>query len=269
MKIALYQNATQGSPSQQLEQLAVQAAQAASQQARLLIVPEMYLTGYNIGAEAIKQLAEPANGASAQYIANLARQYQIAILYGYPERVGNAVYNAAQLIDRDGQTLLNHRKTHLFGDIDRSAFHAGATLSVAVLDDWRLGVLICYDIEFPENARLLALQDVDFIAVPTALMQPYHFIARSLVTARAYENQVFLAYVNRCDQEDELHYLGQSCVIAPDGSELVRAGTDAALIFAELDRKRQQQSRRMNTYLLDRRPALYARLSEHTEDKQS
>ncbi len=185
----------------------------------------------------------------------------IAILYGYPERDHDSVYNAAQLIDRDGRRLANHRKTHLFGDIDRSAFEAGAgPPTLAELDGLRLGIVICYDVEFPENVRMLALGGADFVAVPTALMQPYTFIARSLVAARAYENQVFLAYANRCGRERELDYLALSCIIAPDGSELARAGNGEELIVAELDTALQTESRSINTYLRDRRPELYGSL---------
>jgi len=261
MKIAVFQGPAQsGEPRQNLALLARIAREA--QGARLLILPEMFLTGYNIGPQAVQQLAEPAAGSSAQEIARIAQDIGVAILYGYPERAGNLVYNAAQLIDRNGQRLANHRKTHLFGTVDNEAFSSAAgALTIAELDGLRLGILICYDVEFPENVRLLALAEVDFVAVPTALMQPYEFIARSLVRARAYENQVFLAYANRCGQEGDLHYQGLSCIIGPDGSELARAGTNEELIRAELDRELLKRSRQINTYLVDRRPELYTGLT--------
>jgi predicted amidohydrolase len=243
--------------------MAEAARRAAGAGARLLILPEMFLTGYHIGAEAVVRLAEPADGPSAKRAAAIAGETGVALLYGYPERAADGrIHNAAILIDRDGRTLANHRKTHLFGEVDRSAFSPGdGPATVADLDGLRIGVLICYDVEFPENVRLLALAGADFVAVPTALMAPYDFIAKSLVAARAYENQVFLAYANRCGEEREFDYLGQSCVIAPDGAELARAGQDEALIVATLDPERQRASRRINTYLQDRRPELYAALA--------
>ena len=264
MKIAIFQGPEQAvSVADNLALLNRMAKQAAEQGVRLLIVPEMFLTGYNIGPAAVNELAESVDGLAAERIAQIAQDTGIAILYGYPERDGNAVYNAAQLIDHSGRRLANHRKTHLFGDIDRNAFSAGfAPPTVAELDGLKLGILICYDVEFPENMRLLALAGVDFVAVPTALMQPYNFIARSLVPSRAYENQVFLAYANRCGQERELRYLGQSCIIAPDGGELARAGEGETFIVAELDSSMQRRSRRINTYLADRRPELYTDLSK-------
>ena len=97
------------------------------------------------------------------------------------------------------------------------------------LDGWRLGLLICYDVEFPENARALALAGADLIAAPTANMDPYEVVATTLVPARAYENQVYFAYANYCGHEGEISYCGQSCVVAPDGTDAARAGRLQAL----------------------------------------
>lgn len=98
--------------------------------ADVLVLPEMFLTGYNIGAEAVGALAEAQNGPSAHAIAELARSAKLAILYGYPERAEDGqIYNAVQLIDANGQRLCNYRKTHLFGDLDHSMFSAGESES--------------------------------------------------------------------------------------------------------------------------------------------
>lgn len=265
MKVAVSQGSTTPADiAGNLERMAEIAREAAAAGARLLILPEMFLTGYNIGPDAVRRLAEPVDGPSAERAAAIARDAGIALLYGYPERGPDGqVFNAAVLIDRDGRTLANHRKTHLFGDIDRSAFDRGeGPPTIAGLDGLRLGILICYDVEFPENVRLLALAGADFVAVPTALMQPYEFIARSLVPTRAYENQVFLAYANRCGTERDLDYYGLSCIVGPDGVDLARAGTDEALIVAHLDPALLRSSRSINTYLRDRRPELYPALAE-------
>ena len=264
MRIAIFQGPEQAqTPQQAVDLLARQAADAARRGARLLICPEMYLTGYNIGPEAARRLAEAPDGASAQAVMRIAREAGIAILYGYPERgPGGDVYNTAQLIDRGGRLAAAYRKTHLFGEIDRAAFSAGAALLEPVeIEGLKLGILICYDVEFPENVRTLALKGADLVAVPTALMQPFDIVARTIVPARAYENQVFLAYADRCGAEGELTYCGLSCVIAPDGSDLARAGRSEALIIADLDLDRLKQSRALNTHLADRRPALYRALA--------
>ena len=265
MKLAVYQGeAAKGGVAGQLDHLADTAKRAANAGAALLILPEMYLTGYHIGPDAVGERAEPADGPSAARAAEVARSAGIALLYGYPERgEDDRIYNAAILIDRDGHTLANHRKTHLFGEIDKNAFSPGnGPPTIAELDGMKIGILICYDVEFPEAVRLLALEGADLVAVPTALMAPYDFIAQSLVPARAYENQLFLAYANRSGRERELTYLGQSCIIAPDGTEQARAGDGETLITADLDIAGMNESRAINTYLPDRRPALYGPLAE-------
>jgi predicted amidohydrolase len=263
MKIALYQGPEQsGDVARNLELLDAMARAAADRGARLLICAELFLTGYNIGAAAVHRLAEPADGPAAQQASGVAREVGIAVLYGYPERVGEDVYNAAQLIDRDGRRLANYRKSHLFGEIDRQVFRPGdGSFVQATLDGMRLGILICYDTEFPEAVRAHALAGVEFVAIPTALMRPYEIVANTLVPARAYENQVFVAYVNRCGREGELEYCGLSCAVAPDGTDLARAGEEEELLVADLDIALHRDTRAPNTYLQDRRPELYAALT--------
>jgi 5-aminopentanamidase len=263
MRIALYQGPEQsGDAARNLELLGSMARVAAERGARLLICPELFLTGYNIGAAAVHRLAEPAAGPAAQQAVRVARETHIAVLYGYPERAAGVVYNAAQLIDRDGRRLANYRKSHLFGEIDRRVFCPGdGSFVQATLDGLRLGILICYDTEFPEAVRAHALAGVDFVAIPTALMRPYEIVATTLVPSRAYENQVFVAYVNRCGREGELEYCGLSCVVAPDGTDLARAGAGEELLVADLDIALHRDTRAPNTYLQDRRPELYAALT--------
>lgn len=231
--------------------------------ADLLVLPEMFMTGYNIGAEAVSTLAEVYNGEWAQQIGRIAKAAGLAIVYGYPERTADGqIYNAVQLIDAHGERLCNYRKSHLFGDLDRSMFSPGeAELPVVELNGWKLGFLICYDLEFPENARRLALTGAELIVVPTANMIPFDFVADVTVRARAFENQCYVAYANYCGHEGDIQYCGQSSVAAPDGSRIALAGLDEALIVGELDRQLMNDSRQANRYLSDRRPELYGALN--------
>jgi predicted amidohydrolase len=105
------------------------------------------------------------------------------------------------------------------------------------------------------------LRGADLIAVPTAQMQPFEFVARSLIPTRAYENSVFVAYANHCGTEGALVYTGESCIAGPDGSVLARAGLGEGLISAELDPGMLAKARALNSFLADRRPALYGGLA--------
>ncbi|NWC66920.1 carbon-nitrogen hydrolase family protein [Pseudomonas sp. P7758] len=264
MRVALYQcpplPLDVAGNLKRLHQLAQEATDA-----DLLVLPEMFLTGYNIGVEAVGALAETQDGPSAQSIAALAKNSGVAILYGYPERGADGqIYNAVQLIDANGQRLCNYRKTHLFGDLDNSMFSAGDDdFPLVELNGWTLGFLICYDLEFPENTRRLALAGAELILVPTANMVPFDFVADVTVRARAFENQCYVAYANYCGQEGEIQYCGQSSIAAPDGQRIAQAGLDEALIVGTLDRQLMVDSRAANRYLLDRRPELYGALHKH------
>ncbi|MDX1431096.1 MAG: carbon-nitrogen hydrolase family protein [Gammaproteobacteria bacterium] len=246
-----------GSVEPNLEQLAVQAAEAAGIGARLLVTPEMFLSGYNIGAPAIRELAEPADGRAAARVAGIAGEHRIAILYGYPERDGDAVFNAAKLVGADGATLADYRKCHLYGDVDRDAFAAGNGFVRTDLEGVPVGILICYDVEFPEAVRANALAGAVLVLVPTALMEPFDFVARTLVRARAFENQIFVVYANRCGVEGEFRYLGKSLVAGPDGAVVAEANASEALLIADVNVDEFTLSRRAFSYLEDRRPELY------------
>ncbi len=262
MKIAVFQCESRSSDvAGNLARISDAALEAARNGAKFLICPEMMLSGYRIGREAIERLAEPVDGPSAASVAAIASGAGIHIAYGYPERCDRVVYNSAQLIGADGRRYLNYRKTHLFGDDERGAFTAGAgQWAIVDIDGWRTGLLICYDVEFPEAVRALALEGADLVLVPTALMAPYDAVARLVVPARAVENQLYVAYANYCGREADLTYCGLSVIAGPDGGINCQAGDVAGLIYAELDVDALARSRALNPYLRDRKPDRYARL---------
>lgn len=260
MRIAVYQGVgTPRRPEENRKTMARVARESADRGCGLVVFPELFASGYNIG-EQIFELAEPAAGPTAEALAAAAVENSIGILAGYPERDADRVWNAAMLIGPDGVRLANARKTHLFGGEEKRLFAPGEALTLARLGDLRVGILICYDVEFPEAVRALALRGADLIAVPTALMRPHDRVAETLVPVRAFENQVYVAYANRCGREGGLEYCGLSCVIAPDGAELARARLAETLLVADVDPAAYTASRDDNPYLSDRRPELYRAL---------
>ncbi|WP_328316413.1 carbon-nitrogen hydrolase family protein [Streptomyces sp. NBC_00388] len=262
LRTALLQSS--GRPGDVAENLAVleeAAGRAAASGAGLLACPELFLTGYAIGDD-LPRLAEPADGPGAQAVAEIAVRHGIAVLYGYPEQHGGVLYNAAQLIGADGTSLANYRKTHLFGCFEQKWFTPGDTPVVqAGLGGLRIGIMICYDVEFPENVRAHALAGTDLLLVPTAQMHPFQFVAESLVPVRAFENQLYIAYVNRTGAEGDFEFVGLSCLAGPDGTVRARAGRGTELVTADADPALLRGSRELNPYLRDRRPALYGSLA--------
>jgi predicted amidohydrolase len=262
LRIALLQGpgGVPGSVEDSLAALDEAAGRAAALGARLLIASEMFLTGYALG-DRTAALAEAAGGPAARAVAALAARHGLAVVYGCPERGGDAVYNTARMVGPDGGTLASYRKTHLFGDYERAAFTPGADpLVQAVIDGVRVGLLICYDVEFPEAVRVHALAGTELLAVPTALMRPYEIVPQTLVPARAYENGIHIAYVNRCGPEGQWDFAGLSCLAGPDGMVRARAGTGHELLVADVDPEVTRAARAETPYLTDRRPELYRSL---------
>lgn len=262
LTLALWQTPYPATTHEALQRLDDTAARARAQGAHLLITPEMALTGYAVGAERVAALAEPRDGPLARAVADIAQRQDVAIVYGYPEHnPGGKPFNAAQAIAPDRKPLAHYRKTHLFGDLDRQQFSAGdAASQLFTWRGWRLGLLICYDLEFPEAARGLALQGADAVLVPTANMTGFDEVQNILVPARALENRLFVAYANACGSEGSTRYGGLSTVADAQGTALARAERGPELRLVTLERAALQTTRQ-NTYLNDRRTDLYGPLA--------
>jgi predicted amidohydrolase len=256
MRLALMQSRPMKTMDDALTRLAEEAQRACQNGADLLITPEMFLSGYNIGVDAV---GDAAAALDVGRVCDIARQYGIALLVGGPERVSKALYNTIYLIDSGGTLRSSYQKTHLYGDVDRSQFTAGEALSeVVTLDGWKLGMAICYDVEFPELTRALAAKGADVILVPTANMRPYDTVCTRLVPARAQENGVYIAYVNYVGREDPFEYCGLSCLCDPTGADVVRAdGTGEVTLYADLSHPKLRATQHEITYLSDRRTDLY------------
>lgn len=255
MKLALMQSAPVEGLEDGYDRLAEASAQAAGEGASLLVTPEMFLTGYNIP---VPDIHDASIRVDVLRLQELAREIGIGLLIGLPRHEGKYTYNTILFIDQAGEVRAQYRKTHLFGDLDNDRFSPGPALSeVFEWDGWRIGLAICYDIEFPEVARTLALQGAELILVPTANMDPYHSVCTRLVPARAEENAVYLAYVNQAGPEGDITYCGLSCLCGPDGEDVARAGREPGLLFAELDQDRVRKARQSQTHLRDRRADLY------------
>lgn len=259
MKLALWQ--TRGYAAQvaaNLKALEATALQAREGGAALLLCPECWLGGYNIGAQ-VTQLAEPADGPAAARIAGIARAQRLAIAYGYAERdAGGAIYNSVQVIGPEGLPLAHYRKSHLFGAQERASYRPGAGFAAPFeFAGLRIGLLICYDVEFPETVRTLALMGADLVLVPTALTDEYGRVPDVIVPARSLENQIFVAYCNRAGTENGMQFLGCSCIAGPDGHNLARCGPDEALVFADIEPAVRSATALLYPYQVDRRPELY------------
>jgi predicted amidohydrolase len=264
MKLALWQTlGISVNVAANLEALERVAQRAHAAGAALLLCPECWLGGYNIG-EAVAQVAEPPDGAAARRIAAIARAHDLAIAYGYAELAGDGrIFNSVQVIGPTGMPLAHYRKTHLFGAQERTSYRQGpGFVTPFQFAGLRIGLLICYDVEYPESVRALTLMGADLVLVPTALTAEYARVPDVIIPARSLENQIFVAYCNRAGVENGMPFLGRSCVTGPDGHPLATAENAETLLYADIDPALRSASAVQYPYQTDRRPELYGLVSQ-------
>ncbi|MEO1874874.1 MAG: carbon-nitrogen hydrolase family protein [Cobetia sp.] len=217
----------------------------------IVALPELALTGYNIFGQ-LEALAD--DGPLQHQVAALARSHGLFILFGVAQRQADGcLRNSALLIGDDGKTLASYHKRHLWDEETRH-FTPGEALCVVETRLGRLGLMICYDNEFPEMARALAQSGAEVILSPTANMLPNAERQILQIRARAMDNQCFVACINRSGSEDTLHYCGHSLVAGPDGEIIGQLGSQAGSLVIDIDLERIPESQRHQNYLKDLRP---------------
>lgn len=251
MRLGIYQCIAEG--RSQEERIAVLERRLDGQDLDLLVCPELFASGYHVSAD-IERPAEPPEGPFGQQMAALARRHGCAVCYGYPERAGDVIYNSAALLDANGHLLANHRKRLPSpGSFEVEAFACGDSVTFADALGWRLAMIICYEVEFPESLRQAARGGAQLVLVPTALGADWGVVAEKVVAARAYENGIYVAYADHAGEEGGQGYYGGSRIAAPDGSEPVMAGEEEVLIKAELDQAMAERMQSRLPFLRDAR----------------
>lgn len=242
-----------GQPAAMVDRLAAWLDSGAGAGLDLLVLPELWTSGY-FDADAVVAAEEPQDGPNQRRIAALAAAHGLAIAWGWPERDGAHRYNSATLVGPDGTTLLSYRKVNLWADYERSLFTAGtAPSAMATLHGWRIGFSICYDTEYPETLRNLALRGADLVIAPTAVGGEFPIIPEAVIRVRALENGVWLAFANRAGVEHGYRFAGGSALVGPDGRLRTQAQAETALLRATLDPAAIDAARAETPYLHDMR----------------
>lgn len=233
MRLALWQGR---SPASDLNVACAQAeaalAAAAAMGAALLVLPEVWLPGYNQPDIEVRALA--LDSAPLLRLAAAARTHRTALVTGYAERDGDRLYNSAACFGPDGVLLLNYRKVQLYGPREAALYTPGTDLPTFNLAGETAAVLICYDVEFAPHIKSLADRGVTLILVPTANMAPFTHVPRATVPAMAACHGVTIAYANYCGTEGDLTYVGLSTIAGPHGEILAQAGETPTLLIAEI-----------------------------------
>ncbi|QGZ63898.1 carbon-nitrogen hydrolase family protein [Paraburkholderia acidisoli] len=221
----------------------------------LVVFPEATLTGFPT-RDNVRDLAQTLDGPSLGAVRDAARAHRVGVAVGLSEREGERFYNTTVLIDEQGEIALRYRKTHLWAS-DVGVFTPGDRFEVCEFKGMTVGMLICYDIEFPESGRAVASLGAEMLIVTNGNMDPFGPVHRRAIVARAMENQMFAALVNRVgDGDDNLTFPGESALISPFGDVLCELQQEDAVLHASADRALLAQSREHYSYLHDARVAL-------------
>jgi len=242
----------------------VERAEEALQKARregcdLLMLPEVFLTGLPPAGE-IERVAEPLDGPSVTRLAHAAGREGVAVTVPFVEsaheRGCRELYNTLALVDQRGGVVGSYRKTHLFME-ENELVRPGDRLATLPLEGVECGLMICYDVEFPEVARALAYRGAALLLVSSANMYPYDRIHRVAITARAIENHAWVVYCNRAGRYGRYRYVGESAAVDPFGAVVADAGAGETFVAAQIDLGLCGESRKDFDYLRERRPELY------------
>ncbi len=239
-------------PQARLDWLRAELPDIAAQGAKLVLLPELFACGYNIGAD-LASRAEALDGPTFDAMAKMAQEFSIAIHYGFSERSGDDLFNSALCVSANGQCLVHQRKLAIPPGFERDYFSPGAGCELFELGGLKIATLICYDAEFGETVRHVAGMGAHLVLVPTALGANWGWVAKTMIPTRAYENGVYLAYANSAGTENGIDFLGASVIAAPDGSEDARAGSAIEVLYADLDIARVKAAQDRLPYLNDRK----------------
>ncbi len=240
--------------------------EAASNGARLILLPEMFNTPYDNSRFPV--YAEEYPGRSNRWMEELSKELKIYIAGGsVPEREGDKLYNTAYVYSDEGRLIAKHRKAHLF-DVDVEGgitFKESDTLTpgewstIFAIEDMKIGLIICYDIRFPEFSRKLALEGAEAILVPAAFNMttgPAHWHISARV--RALDNQLYMLLCSPArDFSGPYTAYGHSIVTSPWGDIVDQLGSEEGILYAELDRDHIIKVRNQLPLLKHRRPELY------------
>ena len=260
-------------PEDKVENLAKMqkaVARAKKHKADLIIFPELSLTGYVI-RDQIYDLAETIPGPSCKIIEETARKTKAHIIFGMPELSEKAeaiIYNTAVFVGPEG-LIGKYRKMHLPTHSvfeEKRYFRPGYQTAVFDTALGKIGLIICYDIFFPELIRLMRLKGAKLIICISASPSTRRTFFETLTIARAMENTAFLAYVNLVGIEDGLQFWGGSRIVGPSGKVLAQAKYDEEdFVMCNVDYSDIRSVEAFVPTLKDLRPELFSELKSHAE----
>ncbi len=235
-----------------------------------MVLPEFFNTIFFAQYQnpAWHALAERDDGPTLSAMCQAAQRHQIDIVATIYEKVEAGLYfDTSMHIDAQGKIVFKYRKVHPAGvlSLEKLYFRYGTRFDTYTLNEWRVGIGICYDMGFPETARCLTMNGAELLIAPYATSRVNMF--QEVLRTRAFENGCFLAAANKVGREGDWDMGGSSLIVAPDGTVLASADSKQdALLVADIDRQVVEDARIAYPSRRDRRPDLYGSLVRQTDD---
>lgn len=266
MKLSLVQmDISKGKPDENKSRVVNLIERASREDPDVLLLPEMWNTGYSL--DNVQEIADNEGRFTAELIGPLARKYNMNIVAGSVSNItGRDVYNSMYIFDRKGKMTARYDKIHLFRLMEEHLYlKPGNSLCTFDLDHNLCGGIICYDLRFPELSRLLALRGVKLLLVPAEWPHPRLDHWRTLLKARAIENQFFVAACNRVGTDGDTAFFGNSMVIDPWGKIVGELSDEKeGILTVDIDIELVDRTRISVPVFEDRKPGIY-RCSSGTE----
>lgn len=199
----------------------------------LIVFPEMFLTGFALKEKAI-EMAEPLDGPSLSTLCQAAKENEISIVIGFPEKKGTQYFNSAAFIQNNGIIQGVYRKIHLF-EWEKEVYTPGDDGPLFTVENGKIALMMTFDTGFPEMSRIYALNGAELIIVLSAHVVPYQIYHKIMMRARAMENQLFLAVANKVGLEEQSVYFGESAIISPYGDYLNKTDHQEKVIIESID----------------------------------
>ncbi len=223
----------------------------------VILMPEMWNTSFNF--ETIDDNSDKKGQPSMNLLSEKASKYRVNIVAGsISDKKNNKIYNRSYVINRDGAVIFTYDKIHLVHHANEDKYiEAGNYIDIFELDGVKCGIIICYDLRFPEISRTLALKGAEVIFAPVQWFKSRLDHYEVLCKARALENQVYIVSANRIGKEFKAVFPGHSMVVGPWANILGRMDDREGVLHCEIDLKLIHRIRKKVTCYQDRRPDLY------------
>lgn len=257
MKVALIQMEVVAGAVAENRERGLRLARKAASKADVVILPEIWTTGYSL--RNVEEWAEDETGSTLTGLKEIAQTFHTTIISGsIPFRQGGKIFNSACVMNQAGELIACYHKIHLFQFMGEERFFApGWERCTFPVYGATAGLAICYDLRFPELFRSLTMDGASVIFVPAEWPGARGEHWRTLVQARAIENQVYICAVNCVGQHRGNPFYGHSLLVSPGGDILAKGGDGEEIVYGEIDLDQVSAIRQTMPVWADRRPKMY------------